>query len=418
MNPRCLPSLICSSVLAITLSPASHAWAAEPEQASQSLVAQAEAKGVQDASIADYQSRLLDLAMDTATAIPTHPHIKDRSLAQMKVVDAAIQLDQPNRALGYADQILNWRQGSAYASLAMHMHQNDHKNLAETYLDQAETLAQHAENWRKDRVIRQVAVVRTWMGEDAKADWLERSLQAHEKGMVEAARASQGNRDHFDRQLTSANTMMRSGDFDLMRNATHIYLGLYESFYNDTELRERTANEMKANWGTMVMTVKLDVYSRMAEIAIEKEDQANALAIANETSDLIYQFQWPMRNGVPVKSRVETIRFMAGDEEKALAKLDEIRTEFEAAPGGGMFDIYLAETYTSLAEAYLKVGKSDDALELYRKAVESGDINPNSRPKAEDLSATAISMATYEVEPDEQLWARMLEIRQRLGNPW
>jgi len=418
MNPSKTMTLLIAGALFLFAGVASPVKGSEAKQTANQVIEETESNVLVDQPIAEYQAKLLDLAMDTATAIPTHPHIKDRSLSQSLVAGAAIDLGQPKRALGYLQQILNWRQGSGYAHLGLYVFNQGHPDLAEVYLERAETLSDHAETWRKDRIRRQVAVTRAWMGEDAKADWLQRDLMHQEQGMVDAVRATKSSQEDYERYLTKANTLMGSNDFDLMRNATRVYLGLYEAFYHDVELRERAIAEMKKRWGNMVMTVKLDVYARMAEIALDKGDQENALAIVDETSELVYSFQWPLRYGVPVKSRVEVIRFLAGDTEAALTRLDEIRAELEGAPGGGMFDIYLAETYTSLAEAYNRVKKPADALALYRKAVESGDINPNSRPKAEDLSATAISMATHEVEPDEQLWDRMLEIRQRLGNPW
>lgn len=64
------------------------------------------------------------------------------------------------------------------------------------------------------------------------------------------------------------------------------------------------------------------------------------------------------------------------------------------------------------------MGDTAAALAVYKRAVEEGVHNPNSRPRAEDLSATCCSMALHGVEPDGSLWARMEDIRGRLGDPW
>jgi hypothetical protein len=53
-----------------------------------------------------------------------------------------------------------------------------------------------------------------------------------------------------------------------------------------------------------------------------------------------------------------------------------------------------------------------------RRFVEEGVENPNSRPRAEDLSATCRSMALHAVEPDADLWKRMRQIGDGLGPPW
>ncbi len=58
------------------------------------------------------------------------------------------------------------------------------------------------------------------------------------------------------------------------------------------------------------------------------------------------------------------------------------------------------------------------ALMVYKRAVEEGVENPNSRPRAEDLSATCLSMALHMVEPDAELKNRIRQISEGLGDPW
>ncbi len=87
-----------------------------------------------DAPLVRYQSELLDLAFETATVIPIEPHIKDRSRAQEGVVAACIELAQPVRAVGYTEQIDNWRRGSAYGDLALFCARLGYTEEAQEYL--------------------------------------------------------------------------------------------------------------------------------------------------------------------------------------------------------------------------------------------------------------------------------------------
>ena len=64
------------------------------------------------------------------------------------------------------------------------------------------------------------------------------------------------------------------------------------------------------------------------------------------------------------------------------------------------------------------MGDTATALSAYKRAVEEGVENPNSRPRAEDLSATCLSMAVHGVEPDAVLWTRIRQINDGLGDPW
>ena len=45
-------------------------------------------------------------------------------------------------------------------------------------------------------------------------------------------------------------------------------------------------------------------------------------------------------------------------------------------------------------------------------------LNPNSRPRADDVCATCISMAVHGIEPDAELRARLEQIVKELGAPW
>jgi len=81
-------------------------------------------------------------------------------------------------------------------------------------------------------------------------------------------------------------------------------------------------------------------------------------------------------------------------------------------------DIYRAETLCPLAEAYRTLGDAASALAVYKRAVEEATVNPNSRPRAEDLSAICCSLAKHEVEPDLELWARLTKVHDGLGEPW
>jgi hypothetical protein len=64
------------------------------------------------------------------------------------------------------------------------------------------------------------------------------------------------------------------------------------------------------------------------------------------------------------------------------------------------------------------MGDKSIALSMYKQAIEEGGANPNSRPCAEDLSATCCSMALAGVEPDEELWMRIHQAYGALGHPW
>ncbi|HSR88649.1 MAG TPA: hypothetical protein VLL07_06815, partial [Pontiella sp.] len=54
--------------------------------------------------------QMLELAFDGVSGMPLDPHIRNRARAQEKIVDAALELMQPELAARYAGEIPNWRQ--------------------------------------------------------------------------------------------------------------------------------------------------------------------------------------------------------------------------------------------------------------------------------------------------------------------
>ena len=70
-----------------------------------------------------------------------------------------------------------------------------------------------------------------------------------------------------------------------------------------------------------------------------------------------------------------------------------------------------------VAEAHAAMDDDASALAAYIEALEEGAANPNQRPRAMYLAATAVSMALHGVEPDEALWTRLREIREGLDQP-
>jgi hypothetical protein len=64
------------------------------------------------------------------------------------------------------------------------------------------------------------------------------------------------------------------------------------------------------------------------------------------------------------------------------------------------------------------MGDTAQSLEFYRQAVIQGQVNPNSRPRAEDLTRICCSMALQSVEPTAELWSALNEMKAGLGEPW
>jgi hypothetical protein len=100
------------------------------------------------------------------------------------------------------------------------------------------------------------------------------------------------------------------------------------------------------------------------------------------------------------------------------------RAELEAAlrswheERDAIVDIYRAGTLRPLAFACYTIGDPEQAEQLLALALEEGQVNPNSRPRCDDLVATCVALATRGIDPAPATWERLREIRRGLGNPW
>jgi hypothetical protein len=116
-------------------------------------------------------------------------------------------------------------------------------------------------------------------------------------------------------------------------------------------------------------------------------------------------------------ARLAALRIRAGDVATARSELREALARFDAERHT-IVDMWRAAALRPIAEAHHLLGDTTTALEIYTRAVEAGVENPNSRPRADDLCATCLSLALHDVAPDSLLLDRLTEICNDLGDPW
>jgi len=370
-----------------------------------------------DKPIAVYQNELLDLSFATASAIPIKPHIKDRSLAQEGGVAASLELDLPRRALGLIEKIDNWRRGAGYADLAFYCAMHGYTDEVQQYLDLAGQISESAEDWRRDQIRVKIANTYTWLGQTRQADQLEMGLADAESVKVAGVKAMIAGEDSFEEQMNGLDALIATGNFDILENALKACANLFNRFYGDAGWRLLAEEKIKSSWGNLPIFKRVELLTEMAGFALDHADQAKALDLANEAYLFMDGAQWRPEHHIPMVSELVKLRFRAGDRQKAGTDADALLVLFDSQRDK-IVNIYRAGALRPLAEAYRLMGDTAAALAVYKRAVEEGVENPNSRPRAEDLSATCLSMALHGTEPDAELWNRIRQINEGLGDPW
>jgi hypothetical protein len=359
----------------------------------------------------------LDIAFNAASAMPVNPHIKNRSRAQEAVVTACFELEQPQLALRYIEKIGNWRRGAGYADLAFYCAKRGFTNEAESYLNLALRDSETTEEFRKDRIKGKIAKTHAYMGQIETAAKFERGIEASESGKAAQAEAMICPTDSFDDKIKILGKLALSENFDVVRNALGAYTELYNRFYTNIERRKLIEKNMKTSWIRMPVFIRIDLLTKMADFSLAHSDQVKALELVNETKTIMDSAKWKPRFRIPLMARLAELRFRAGAKEQAQKEIKNALKLFEAKRSL-IVNIYRAQMLRSIAKAYHTMGDIAVALDIYKRAVEAGVENPNSRPRAEDLTATCCSMALHEVKPDPELLKRIQEIRDGLGDPW
>jgi hypothetical protein len=365
-----------------------------------------------------FEVELLDQAFSFATAIPLEPHIKDRARSQEKVVVAALEMDQPNRALDYARQIPNWRQGKASADYACYSIGHGVTNGLAPLLEEADRAGRSAEqDWRRERVWLRVSEAWRAMGRTDKAAAYNRSLKESEAGSASLLQSQLCNEEGFEEYASMLDNQLKVGGLDLTKSALYTYAALYDRLYGEEALRQRIEEKILAGWGELPLFDRFDLLKTLSSSASAHGDMPNASVLADRAGEIVAGAEWPAEYHVQLLATLAKLRLGCGETSAAANYLEEALSVFTDKKGE-IVNIYRAEALVPVAEAFARSGDTQQALAIYALAVEEAVENPNARPRAEDLSLVSLSMAQHGIEPDAALWNHMKQIKKGLGDPW
>lgn len=414
------PTMLIAAACCATLALLPHAAA---QDAGTGPAAESAASAVPTPGLEPHRRELLEIAFDAASAMPLVPHHKNRARAQLEVVEACLALDQPDLALAWAGEIRDWRRGEACASVAQWLAGHGRAEEAQRCLQLAGGVldgpsgGEDWQDWQRDRIRARIASTHMALGQDEQAGRFAAGLADSELGPVAEQRAAGASAEEADAFLGNVDQLFVSGSFEQVQAALTTCAGLADRFHDDVRRRELIDSKIRAGWDKMPVTVRLDVLEDLAEAALRHGDRARALALLDEARPLATGPGLLPEARVPLRARLALLRGRTGDADAARIEADEALVLFEAELEQ-VLGTERADVLRPLAEAYLALGDRDGALRVYRRTVELGVANPNSRPRAEDLAATCCSLARVGLQPDEALRARLLEIRAALGPPW
>jgi tetratricopeptide (TPR) repeat protein len=392
---------------------------------------------VVDRPVQEFQLRLLDLAFSGVSEMPLNPHIKNRSRAQLNIVEACLKLGQPTLAAEYIEQIENWRRWMGSADLAFYLAENGYTQQALERIDAVQAVLNTAQDIRTGRIV--AAAPNPLI--DTLEDWRYRAVLSR----IEEARLANGAIDSLDADIekygdVNASALIirmlpnRPESFDDTLNTLRlmtqdpnfevVHLGLIEMAqlvgrqYDRVSLPPFIAENVSPKLNKqMPVFLRLDVLRKFADAALENSDPSSALSVLLQVEELVEPLRSSPRIFIPEQAALVQLLHKAGETEQAEAGLQDMISIYQEKRAL-IVNIERAELLCRIAETAYVFGHREQAIDFYTLAVAEGQVNPNSRPQAEDLGRICSSIALHGVEPTEALWSALNEMKNSLGAPW
>lgn len=383
-----------------------------------SSFAQAPEVPPESAQVAPTREGLIELAFESVSAMPEVPHARNRCRAQESIVQAAIELDSCAQAERMALAITDWRKSQALADIGLAHARKGRVDEAKRVVALAESaVIPGTQEWHDERVRSHLAAAHHWLGNDAAVARLTQGVGETEIGAVQVVVASRSSIEQFDGRFELLRSTAKNGGFDALKCSLETAVELHRVAGTDAARREQVETLVKSSWEKLPLDVRTGMLRRLAENLLAIDDRAGALRQLDEAQALVDNNRWLVEDHIAQVAAIARLRHAAGQAERAQRELGGVLGLFERERDR-MADIYRAGALRAVAEAQQSMGDSAGARATFARAVEEGVVNPNSRPRADDLAATACAMARCGALPDAALVQRMQQLRAALSDPW
>ena len=368
-------------------------------------------------------SALLGRAYEAASKLPEVPHLKTRGRLQEELVEALLEAGGPvELAREWADGIDNWRRALGVAAVAVHLAKDGQEQAAAATLDAARALEAEltdstVQGWRRGRVRARIALAHAVLGDKATAAGIQARIDATEGGMLSVYAASILDPELIEGQAEELFKIAAAGTSDEARFALEAVSVFYGRVHGDERLREALFAGAMENWGRVPLVPRIELLDLFARGDVENGAPALATAKIDRIEEMVRANKVLLEDEVALRARIALLRGLAGQQEagvamadEALAKYDELRDAINS--------IWRGRALRPLAEAYASLGQRMIASDLYERALVEATVNPNSRPRVEDLVKVSISITRSGIEPSRALELALERVAKGLGEPW
>ena len=360
---------------------------------------------------------LLDLAFQISTSIPIEPFASDRARMQALVAQACIKNGSLIQAIQYASKIEGWRQGELFALIGQQYATANETQLARDFAARAMEVATNETDWQRERIVIETAKIYLQLGDSAKASTLLEGATQAELGKLEAARTAIVLESQLDNQADMFDKAIATKNFDLARGGIDGYLVWLDRVSQDEIRITRALKAIDDALLELPLDLQVKYGIDLADHLHKNLKRDLAILKLDKATEIFSATTFLPEDVAPLGAMLARARIRMGDEQSARLILQRLYSEYSTRREG-IVNLRRATSLRALAEGFCELGDRDDAIACYTLALEEGTINPNARPRAEDLGATCISMAEYGIALTPELKNRIDTIRSSLTYPW
>ena len=360
---------------------------------------------------------LLDLAFQISTSIPIEPFASDRARMQALVSQACIKNGSLIQAIQYASRIEGWRQGELFALIGQQYATANETQRARDFAARAMEVATNEIDWRRERIVIETAKIYLQLGDSGKASALVEGVTQAELGKLETARTAIVLQSQLDNQADMFDKALATKNFDLVRGAIEGYLVWLDRVSEDEIRTTRALTVIDDALPGLPVDLQVKYGIDFADHLHKNLKRDLAILKLDKATEIFSATTFLPEDVAPLGAMIARARIRMGDEQSARLLLQRFYSEYSTRREG-IVNLRRAKSLRALAEGFCELGDRDDAIACYTWALEEGTINPNARPRAEDLGATCLSMAEYGIPLTPELKHQIDTIRSSLTYPW
>ncbi|MEM9379711.1 MAG: hypothetical protein AAGB93_07140 [Planctomycetota bacterium] len=375
------------------------------------------------AAVDERSIELLRIAYDAASKMPHRPHVKTRSRLQGEAIEALLEVEGGAALVPeWADGIDDWRRGVAYGMLATHYAKAGDGDRAREYLAVAEAQEAAAtgddvQGWHRDTIKLHVATTYLAFGDEGRVNAIHATLGEVESGKLSAIRAESVPTGAVDANVERLLEAIPGASSDQVHFALLSIAHFCGIVYDDTERRSELETAIRESWNPVTFGARVEILAVLARQHIAAGESAKAIGLIDELDGYLDGFRMRAEDEVEFVADIAKMRAQAGDIPNGVATADSALVRFESSRDS-IADVFRGEALRPLAEAYVALGESATANDVYERAMAEAVVNPNSRPRATDLVRTCASIVRSGHAPSDSLLETLRSTQKDLGAPW